>query len=84
MIDKPPRNDRDLGAVRGRQQGKNGRGNGSRRRNVAQDSNTSRGSWWVAGVGEIQVDNAMRWERRWGAGVAKRYGNNGGLLMGGW
>ena len=61
----------------------NGRSNGSRRRYTAQGADTSGGRWWVAGVGDVQVNGATRRKRRWGEGVTDRCGDDKRLLMGG-
>ena len=58
-------------------------GNGIRRRHVTQGAETSGGRWWVAGVGDVQVNGATRRKRRWGEGVTDRCGDDKRLLMGG-
>ena len=63
--------------------GDNGNGNDIRRRNAAWGADTSRRIYPVAGVGNIHVDSAPIRERRWGAGVTERCGDNYRLLMGG-
>ena len=40
--------------------------NGDRRRHASQGVETSVGGWRVTGVGNVQVDNALRLERKWG------------------
>ena len=30
------------------------------------------GGWRVVGMGDVQVDSALYWERRWGAGARER------------
>ena len=39
--------------------------NSGRHMHVAQGKETSGGSWRVAGVGEVPVDNVPRRDRRW-------------------
>ena len=56
---------RPMAAKRGRTDA----GNGGKHRHAAQGAETSGGGWRVAGVGEVQVDDVPRQERRWGAGV---------------
>ena len=34
------------------------------------------GGWRVAGAGDVQVDGALRWERRWGVGSSDRGNDN--------
>ena len=38
--------------------------NGGRHRDMTRGADTSGGGWRVAGVGDVQVDGAPRWERR--------------------
>ena len=44
--------------------GENGHGNNSRRRHAERGAEMSGGSWYVAGVVDIQVDGAPLQERR--------------------
>ena len=37
--------------------------------------------WRVAGVDDIHMDGALRWERRWGPGVTEIFCNDKLLLM---
>ena len=39
-------------------------------------------SWWVAGMGDVQVDGEPRQERRWVAGMTEKCCDNERLLMG--
>ena len=63
--------------------GENRHGNGSRRRQAARGAEMSGGRWRVAGVGDVQVDSALRQERMWGAVVTEKYEKKEMLLMGG-
>ena len=47
----------------------NGCGNDRRRRNAERGAETSGRIWGVVGVDDVQVDGALRRERRWGVGV---------------
>ena len=42
---------------------------GGRSRHDVRDAKMRGGSWRVAGVGEVQVDNVTFQERRWGLGA---------------
>ena len=50
---------------------------------TTEGADTSGRSWRVVGVGHVQVDGTLSWERRWGEGVTERCGNKTFLLMGG-
>ena len=68
-----PGDDMDLGEGQGQQRG--GRkylGNGGRFSNATRGSETSGGGWRMAGAGNVQVDSAPLWERRWGVGDTER------------
>ena len=43
----------------------------------------SGGIWQMTGVGDIRVDGAPLWERRWEAGVTERCGDYERILIGG-
>ena len=57
---------RRLRAAKG---GQTGVGRGGRSRHAACGAETSGEGWWVVGVGEVQVDDVPRRERKWGVGV---------------
>ena len=42
---------------------------------------TGSNSWWVAVVGDVQVEGAPHQEKRWGLGVVERCDNDKRLLM---
>ena len=53
----------------GKRGGQIGTGRGGRNRHAARRAETSGEGWRVIGVGEVQVDDVPRRERRWGVGV---------------
>ena len=73
---EPPGADMDVGAGRGRQRGANGRRIRRKTQAHGAGSRVSGGGWQVAGVGDIHVDGVPCRERRWGAGVTERCGDD--------
>ena len=77
----PPGADRDLGAGRGKKRGEHTvTGHGGRCRHAERVAETSGRGWRVAGVGNVQVDGALRQEKGWGSGASKRDSGNGSYL----
>ena len=67
---KPPGGDRDPVARRGQKRGgQTDAVNDSRRIHAVRGAEMSGGGWWVAGVGDVNVDGVLSRERSWGAGV---------------
>ena len=71
--EKPPGDNRYLDAGLGRKWGaQSDVGNGGRRMQMAQGTETSGRGWRLASAGKSQVDGALHQKRRWGECATER------------